>query len=88
MKIFRKSPMKLTRYEQSIEDAIERGEYVNGSKEETERIRAAIEAYRKNAILHIRINEGVLKKLKAKAKKLGVKYQTFIAEILRSIAQS
>ena len=88
MKIFRKRPMKLTRYEQSIEDAIERGEYVDGSKEETERIRAAIEAYRKNAILHIRINESVLRKLKEKAKKLGVKYQTFIAEILRSVAQS
>lgn len=81
--------MRLTRYEQSIEDAIERGEYnVSASKEETEQIRAAIEAYRKNAILHIRINAGVLQGLKEKAKKLGVKYQTFIAEILRSVAHS
>lgn len=89
MKIFRKRPMKLTRYEQNIEDAIERGEYsISASKEDAEEIRAAIEAYRKNAILHIRINEGVLQKLKAKAKKLGVKYQTFIAEILRNVAQN
>lgn len=89
MKIFRKRSMKLTRYEQGIENAIERGEYsVSASKEETERIRAAIEAYRKNAILHIRINEGVLRKLKEKAKKLGVKYQTFIAEVLRSVAHN
>ena len=80
--------LKLNKYERSISEAIERGEYVKGSEEETERIRAAIEAYRKNAILHIRINEGVLQKLKAKAKKLGVKYQTFIAEILRHVAQS
>lgn len=87
MKMFRKRPMKLTRYEQSIEDAIERGEYVEASKEETERVREAIEAYRKNAVLHIRINQGVLQKLKDKAKKIGVKYQTFIAEILRSAAQ-
>ncbi len=80
--------LKLTKYERSISDAIDRGEYIEGSKEETEKIRAAIEAYRKNAILHIRINEAVLQKLKDKAKKLGVKYQTFIAEILRKVAHS
>ncbi len=80
--------MKLTRYEKQIEKDLLGGNYVIGSKEETERIRAAIEAYRKNAVLHIRINEGVLRKLKEKAKKIGVKYQTFIAEVLRSVAQS
>jgi len=80
--------LKLNKYERIISEAIDRGEYIEGSKEETEKVRAAIEAYRKNAILHIRINEGVLQKLKAKAKKLGVKYQTFIAEILRNVAQS
>ena len=81
--------LKLNKYERSIAEAIERGEYdVSASKEKFEEARAAIEAYRKNAILHIRINEAVLQKLKDKAKKLGVKYQTFIAEILRSVAQS
>ncbi len=80
--------LKLNKYERSISEAIERGEYDEGSKEETEQIRAAIEAYRKNAILHIRISEAVLKKLKEKAKKVGVKYQTFIAEALRRVAQS
>ncbi len=78
--------MKLTRYEKQIEKDLLNGVYVEGSKEETEQIRAAIEAYRKNAILHIRISEAVLKKLKEKAKKLGVKYQTFIAEALRRVA--
>ena len=80
--------MKLTRYEKKIERDLINGVYVQGSKEETERIRAAIEAYRKNAILHIRINEGVLRKLKEKATKLGVKYQTCIAEVLRTVAHS
>lgn len=80
--------LKLNKYERSISDAIDRGEYRDGSKEEIERIRTAIESYRKNAVLHIRINEGVLKKLKGKAKKLGIKYQTFIAEILRGVAQN
>jgi predicted DNA binding CopG/RHH family protein len=80
--------LKLNKYERSISEAIERGEYVEGSKEETAQIKAAIEAYRKNAILHIRINEAVLRKLKEKAKKLGVKYQTFISEALRRVAHS
>ncbi|MFH0985561.1 MAG: hypothetical protein V1882_08500 [Candidatus Omnitrophota bacterium] len=80
--------LKLNKYERSISEAIERGEYVEGPKEETEQIRAAIEEYRKNAILHIRISEAVLKKLKEKAKKVGVKYQTFIAEALRRVAHS
>lgn len=79
--------LKLNKYERGISDAMDRGEYIHGSEEETERIRQAIESYRKNAILHIRINEGVLQKLKDKAKKIGVKYQTFIAELLRSAAQ-
>ena len=80
--------MKLTRYEKQIEKDLLEGNYVNGSKEEVEEIRAAIESYRKNTVLHIRINEGVLRKLKEKAQKLGVKYQTFIAEVLRKVAHS
>ena len=80
--------LKLNKYERGISDAIDRGEYIDGSKEESQKIMAALEAYRKNAVLHIRINQGVLQKLKDKAKKLGVKYQTFIAEVLRNVAQS
>ncbi len=80
--------LKLTKYERGISEAIERGEYVKSSKKELEEIKSAIEAYRKNAVLHIRINEAVLQKLKEKAHKAGVKYQTFIAEILRRVAHS
>ncbi len=47
----------------------------------------AIDAYQKNSTLHMRINQIVLDKLKGKAKKAGLKYQTFIAEILRCAAQ-
>jgi predicted DNA binding CopG/RHH family protein len=80
--------IRLTPYEKRIEKDLIEGNYTLGSKEEVEEMRAAIEAYRKNAVLHIRINEAVLQKLKDKAKKLGVKYQTFIAEILRKVAHS
>jgi len=85
MKPFKR--LKLNKYERAISKAIDRGEYVAGSPKETERIREAIASYRKNAILHIRINENILQSLKVKAKKIGVKYQTFIAEILRHAAR-
>ncbi len=80
--------IKLTRHEKRIEKDLLEGHYVNASEEGLEELKTAIEAHRKNAVLHIRINEGVLQKLKDKSKKLGIKYQTFIAEILRNVAQS
>jgi predicted DNA binding CopG/RHH family protein len=80
--------MKLTRYEQSIEDEID--QYVPVSKEEAERFRKAIAntlaARKKNAVLNIRINKMDLDNLKLKAKRLGLKYQSFIAEALHKIA--
>jgi len=79
--------IKLTPYEKRIEKDLVEGNYTLAPKEEVEQFRAALEAYRKNAILHMRINASVLNKLKEKAKKLGVKYQTFIAEVLRNVAQ-
>ncbi|MFA5927999.1 MAG: antitoxin [Candidatus Margulisiibacteriota bacterium] len=79
--------MKLTKYEQSIEDSIE--EYVPITGKKREEILAALErARRKDSVLNIRINSDDLNKLKRQAKKLGVKYQTFISEILHKVAQS
>ena len=63
--------MKLSRYEKSIEAALERGEYVPVSKEKYEELARALESRRKNAVLNIRINQGDLDSLKVKAKKLG-----------------
>jgi len=80
--------IKLTKYEQSIEDAIGRGQYVPVSKEEDERIRRMLAEYRKNAVLHMRINNNDLSLIKSKAKKLGLKYQSFIAEFLHRIAHA
>lgn len=80
--------IKLTRYEQSIEDAIGRGEYVPVSREEFDRIVRAIVKCRKDAVLNIRINSNDLSLIKSKAKKLGVKYQTFIAEYLHRFAHA
>ena len=80
--------IKLTRQEKAIEDAALRGEYVNVSKAEFDRIAKMIEARKKDAVLNLRINSGDLESLKRKAKKLGVKYQSFISEILHQVAQS
>jgi len=78
--------MRLTKEEKAIEKAIERGEYVDAGKEEFQRIAAILEARKKDAILHIRVNSHDLNSIKAKAQKLGIKYQTFISEVLHRIA--
>ncbi len=80
--------LKLTKYERKIEGMIERDEFAEAKGPEVEKIKAALLEYKKNATLNMRINEAVLQRLKDKAKKIGVKYQTFIAEILRSASQS
>jgi predicted DNA binding CopG/RHH family protein len=84
--------MKLTPYEKRIEDEVSRGEWVPASKETSEMIGAAIARTlaerRKNSVLNLRINSNDLALLKEKAAKLGVKYQTFIAEYLHRLAHS
>ena len=86
MRKFRRK-IKLTRFEKEIEAASERGEYVDASPEYLEKIRAMIESRKKDAVLNIRMNSGDLDSLKQKADKLGVKYQTFISEILHRVAR-
>jgi predicted DNA binding CopG/RHH family protein len=78
--------IKLTKEEQAIEDSLE--EFVPVSDKEYEEIARAIAAYRKDAVLNIRINKYDLTHLKQKAQKLGIRYQTFIAEILHRVAQA
>lgn len=80
--------IKLTRQEKAIEDALARGEYVSVSKKEFEEIKAALEARKKDTVLNIRVNSYDLETIKQKARKIGVKYQTFISEILHKVAQA
>ena len=81
-----KRQSKLTPYERRIEE--EAGEYIDAGREAYERVAQAIAVRKKDAVLNIRINQGDLDSLRKKAAKLGVKYQTFIAEILHRIAMS
>ncbi len=78
---------KLNKYEQSIENAIMRGEYKSVSRAEFKRISKAINACNKKTIVNITISQNDLNLIKQKAKNQGVKYQTFISEIIHTIAQ-
>jgi predicted DNA binding CopG/RHH family protein len=80
--------IKLTRQEKAIEDALLRGEYVSAPKEEFDRIARMLAARRKDAVLNVRINSNDLALIKEKAKKMGVKYQSFITEMLHKIAHA
>lgn len=77
---------KLTKEEQWIEDHME--EFVPASREVFNKIAQALEARRKDAVLNIRVNSLDLAQLKQKAQKLGIKYQSFISEILHKVAQN
>ena len=79
---------KLTRQEREIESALMKGEYVDVDRSEFEAVSQAIAARRKDAVLNIRVNSRDLKSIKQKAKKLGVRYQTFISEFLHRLAHN
>lgn len=79
--------IKLTKGEKRIENALLKGEYANVDKAEFDRIAGAINARKKDAVLNLRINSQDLETLKQKANKLGIRYQTFISELLHRIAQ-
>jgi len=78
--------IKLTKEERWIEDHLE--EFVPVSQEKYNEIARALEARKKDAVLNIRVNSYDLETIKQKARKIGVKYQTFISEILHKVAQA
>ena len=75
--------IKLTKEEKAIEATLE--EYIPVNRREFEEIAQAISARRKDAVLNIRLSRTDLDHLKGKAKKLGVKYQTFLSEVLHRV---
>ncbi len=78
--------IRLTREERWVEDHAE--QFVPVSKEEYNEIVEALESRKKDAVLNMRVNQYDLDNIKQKARKLGIKYQTFISEILHKIAQA
>jgi len=63
-----------------------RGEFTPVTPEKFREIAEAIQRRKKDAVLNIRINREDLEQIKRKAKRMGIKYQTFISEILHLIA--
>lgn len=80
--------IRLTRQEKAIESSLLEGEYVDVGKDEFEMIAQAIANRKKDAVLNIRVNSQDLKNIRQKAKRLGIRYQTFISELLHRIAQA
>lgn len=80
--------IKLTTSEKKIEDALIHGEYIDIDKNEFKSIAQAVASRQKDSVLNIRINSSDLKLLKKKAQQFGVRYQTFISELLHRIAHS
>ncbi|MBI2871069.1 MAG: hypothetical protein HYY14_05085 [Candidatus Omnitrophica bacterium] len=81
-------PLKPSRYERGIETALVKGEYINVSPAKFHAIARAVQARRKDAVLNIRVNSADLKSIKMKARRLGIKYQSFISELLHRVAHS
>ena len=77
---------KLTKEEQWIEDHAE--EFVPVKREQFEMIKQALERRKKDAVLNIRVNHYDLETIKQKARRLGIKYQTFISEVLHKVAEA
>jgi predicted DNA binding CopG/RHH family protein len=78
--------IRLTKEEQAIEDSIDK--YVPVDAKTYKEMVQAIEDRKKDAVLSIRLSSRDLNSIKQKAHKLGVKYQTLIAEILHKVAQT
>ena len=78
--------IKLTREERMIEDSLEH--FVPVDKREYEEIGLAIAARKKDAVLNIRVNSHDLANIRHKAERLGIRYQTFISEVIHKIAQA
>lgn len=78
--------IKLTRQEKAIENALIKGEYAPVDAKTFKDVAHAVAARKKDAVLNLRINRADLQALKEKANDLGVRYQTFISELLHRYA--
>ena len=78
--------IKLTKEERAIENTI--GQYAPVRPSEFKEIAQAIAFRKKDAVLNVRINSHDLESIKFKAKRLGLKYQTFVSEVLHKVAEA
>ena len=79
--------MELTREEKEIENALLSGEYKPINGKELASIESTLKSGKKDITMTIRVNSGDIEKIKGKAKELGIKYQSYISEIIHQVAQ-
>lgn len=80
--------IKLTRQEREIEEALVKGEYVDVDKLDLAQVAQAVAHRKKDAVLNLRVNRNDLEVIKQKARKLGVRYQPFLSELIHRVAHS
>ncbi len=78
---------RLTREEKEIMKAIKRDEFVAVTGKDLKDIVDAIAARKKDTTLTVRVNSGDINRIKQLAKKKGIRYQTYISEIIHRVAQ-
>jgi predicted DNA binding CopG/RHH family protein len=79
--------LKLTKEEKEIENALLRGEYKPIKGKELENIERTLKSRKKDITMTIRVNSEDIDRIKSKAKELGIKYQSYISEIIHQVAQ-
>ena len=78
--------IKLTSLEKEIEQDLLKGKFIPFSDEEFRKISESIKRRRKDAVISLRVNSVDLTHIKQKAKKLGLKYQTLVSELIHRVA--
>ena len=78
--------MKLTKEEKEIENALLSGEYKPIKGKELANIENTLKSRKKDITMTIRVNSEDIEKIKSKAKELGIKYQSYISEIIHQVA--
>lgn len=79
--------IRLTKEEKKIENALMKGEYVKVTGKKLEEITEALAARKKDYVMTIRVSSQDIRKIKEKAHRIGIRYQTFISELLHQVAQ-
>ena len=78
--------IELTKEERSIERDLLAGKYRKVTGRLLDEVSKTLANRKKDYIMTIRVSSTDIKKIKQRAQRLGVKYQTFISEILHQIA--
>ena len=86
----RKNPFKLSAEDQRLEGEIEQGKWQSVSKNEAERFRSemveAVSRGNKDARVNLRLHPEDVVKIRKKAEREGIPYQTLMASVLHKYA--